>query len=82
MVTLAILWGVALVVLTGINLADAVIADSKRRVSDDAPCIESELRLNAQIRELQGLRRIGDELTERRPAAERVGAVREVTTKK
>lgn len=67
----------SLIMLTGLNLADAALRESRRRVSDDVPAIDKELRLNAKIRELQGLIRAGDELTEKYKTVEHVGRVRE-----
>lgn len=66
-----------LVTLTGLLLADDAIKESRRKVYDDVHPIDKELWLNAQIRELQGLRRVGDELTQYDPS-EHVGAAREV----
>lgn len=69
--------GLLLTMLTGLALADAAIRESKRRITDDVPCIDKELQLNAKIRELQGISRVGDELTEHRKNVEHVGRVRE-----
>ena len=77
MITAVILFlGLTLSMLTGLGLADTAIRESKRRVSDDTPAIDLELKLNAKLRELQGIARVGDALTERRKE-EAVGRVRE-----
>jgi hypothetical protein len=72
--------GLVLTMLTGLALADAAIRESKRRITDDVPAIDKELQLNAKIRELQGISRVGDELTERYKTVEHVGRVRESAT--
>jgi hypothetical protein len=77
MTFIIIVLGLVLTMLTGLALADAAIRDSKRRITDDAPAIDKELQLNAKIRELQGISRVGDELTERYKTVEHVGRVRE-----
>ena len=59
--------------LTGLGIAASSIREEKRRVSDDTLSIDEELRLNAKIRELQGVVRVGDKWTERFKTAERVG---------
>ena len=64
--------------LTGLGIAASSIREEKRRVSDDTLSIDEELRLNAKIRELQGVVRVGDKWTERFKTAERVGRVREI----
>lgn len=48
-----------------IKWADSKLQQSRKRVSDDTPEIDRELALNAEIRRLQGDRRIGDDSTER-----------------
>ena len=45
--------------------ADIKLKQSRRRITDDVPDIDRELALNAEIRKLQGDRRIGDDATER-----------------
>jgi hypothetical protein len=72
-----LLLGLVLTMLTGLALADAAIRESKRRITDDVPEIDAALQLNAKIRELQGVSRVGDELTERYKTVEHVGRVRE-----
>ena len=69
--------GLTLTMLTGLGLAAAAIREDKLRFKDEVPGIEAELALNAKIRELQGLNRVGDELTERYRTVEHVGRVRE-----
>lgn len=69
--------GLTLTMLTGLALAGAAIREDKLRFRDETPCIEAELQLNAKIRELQGVNRVGDELTERYRTVEHVGRVRE-----
>ena len=58
-------------------LAGAAIRGGGRTFKDEVPDIQAELALNAKIRELQGLTRVGDELTERYKSVEHVGRVRE-----
>lgn len=72
-----LLIGLVLTMLTGLALADAAIRESKRRITDDVPEIDAALQLNAKIRELQGISRVGDELTEKYKTVEHVGRVRE-----
>lgn len=66
-----------LVTLTGLLLADDAIKESKRKVYDDAHPIDKELWFNAQLRDLQGLHRVGDELTQY-DTSEHVSVAREV----
>ena len=47
-----------------IKWADSKIKQSRKRVSEDTPDIDRELALNAEMRRLQGSRRIGDDSTE------------------
>ena len=75
--TTAILLFIGLTMFTGLGLAAAAIREDKLRFRDETPSIEAELQLNAKIRELQGLNRVGDELTERYRTVEHVGRVRE-----
>ena len=75
--TTAILLFIGLTMFTGLGLAAAAIREDKLRFRDETPSIEAELALNAKIRELQGLNRVGDELTERYRTVEHVGRVRE-----
>ena len=77
MTTVLFFAGLTLTMLTGLALADAAIRESKQRITDDVQCIDAELALNAKIRELQGISRVGDELTERYKTVEHVGRVRE-----
>ena len=72
-----LLLGLVLTMLTGLALAAAAIREDKLRFRDETPSIEAELQLNAKIRELQGVNRVGDELTERYKTVEHVGRVRE-----
>jgi hypothetical protein len=72
-----LLLGLVLTMLTGLALAGAAIREDRRRFKDEVPSIEAELQLNAKIRELQGLSRVGDELTEKYKSVEHVGRVRE-----
>jgi len=44
--------------------ADSKIQQSRKRITDDVPDIDRELALNAEMRRLQGSRRIGDDTTE------------------
>ena len=74
---LIIFIGLTFTMLTGLALAGAAIRDGGRWLRDEVPDIQAELLLNAKIRELQGLNRIGDELTERYKSVEHVGRVRE-----
>jgi len=71
--------GLTLTMLTGLGLAAAAIREDKLRFRDETPSIDKELQLNAKIRELQGVNRVGDELTERYKTVEHVGRVREQT---
>ena len=71
--------GLTLTMLTGLGLAAAAIREDKLRFRDETPSIDKELQLNAKIRELQGVNRVGDELTERYKTVEHVGRVREKT---
>ncbi len=68
--------GLTLTMLTGLALAGAAVHGDRRSLKDDVPDIQAELALNAKIRELQGLNRVGDELTERYKSVEHVGRVR------
>lgn len=47
-----------------IKWADIKLKQSRRRITDDVPDIDRELALNAEMRRLQGIRRIGDDSTE------------------
>ena len=47
-----------------IKWADSKLQQSRKRVSDDVPDIDREPALNAEMRRLQGIRRIGDDSTE------------------
>ena len=78
MTSLLVLFGVTFMMLTGLGIAASSIREEKRRVSDDTLSIDEELRLNAKIRELQGVVRVGDKWTERCKTVERVGRVREI----
>ena len=72
-----LLIGLVLTMLTGLALAASAIREDKRRITDDVPEIDAALQLNAKIRELQGISRVGDELTEKYKTVEHVGRVRE-----
>jgi hypothetical protein len=76
MTALILFVGLTLTMLTGLALAGAAIREDRRRFKDELPSIEAELALNAKIRELQGVNRVGDELTERYKSGEHVGRVR------
>jgi hypothetical protein len=76
MTALIMFAGLTLMMATGLAFAGAVIHEDLRRVKDEVPDIEAELQLNAKIRELQGLKRVGDEMTERYRVIEHVGRVR------
>jgi len=77
MTALIMFVGLTMTMLTGLALAEAAIRESGRGFKDEVPDIQAELALNAKIRELQGLTRVGDELTERYKSVEHVGRVRE-----
>jgi hypothetical protein len=77
MTALIMFVGLTLTMLTGLALAGAAIHEDRRGFRDEVPDIQAELALNAKIRELQGLNRVGDELTERYESVEHVGRVRE-----
>ena len=76
MTALIMFVGLTMTMLTGLGLAAAAIREDKLRFRDETPSIEAELALNAKIRELQGVNRVGDELTEKYKAVEHVGRVR------
>ena len=76
MTALVMFVGLTLTMLTGLALAGAAIQGDRRSLKDEVPDIQAELQLNAKIRELQGLTRVGDELTERYKTVEHVGRVR------
>ena len=76
MTALIMFVGLTMTMLTGLALADAAMREDRRRITDDVQCIDAELALNAKIRELQGLNRVGDELTEKYKSVEHVGRVR------
>jgi hypothetical protein len=80
MTALILFIGLTLTMLTGLGLAAAAIREDRRRFKDELPDIQAELALNAKIRELQGLTRVGDELTERYKSVEHVGRVRTSAT--
>ena len=77
MTTVIFFAGLTLMMLAGLALAGAAIQGDRRRFRDEVPDIQAELLLNAKIRELQGLNRVGDELTARDRTVEHVGRVRE-----
>ena len=79
MTALIMFVGLTLTMLTGLALAGAAIQGDRRSLKDNVPDIQAELALNAKIRELQGVNRVGDELTERYKTVEHVGRVREQT---
>jgi len=62
-----------------IKWADSKLQQSRKRVSDDTPEIDRELALNAEIRRLQGFRRIGDDSTEHAKQTDCAGKGRNVT---
>lgn len=81
MMTAVVLFvGLTMTMLTGLALAEAAIQGDRRGLRDEVPDIQAELALNAKIRELQGLNRVGDELTERYKSVEHVGRVRTSAT--
>ena len=80
MTALIMFVGLTLTMLTGLGLAAAAIRDGGRMFKDEVPDIQAELALNAKIRELQGVSRVGDELTEKYKAVEHVGRVRKGVT--
>jgi len=59
--------------------ADSKLQQSRKRISDDTPDIDREPALNAKIRELQGIHRIGDDSTEYLKSADGAGKGRDVT---
>ena len=59
--------------------ADSKLEQSRKRVSDDVPDIDRELALNAEIRRLQGIHRIGDDSTEHAKQTDCAGKGRDVT---
>ena len=80
MTALIMFVGLTFTMLTGLALAGAAIHEDRRGFRDEVPDIQAELALNAKIRELQGLNRVGDELTERYKTVEHVGRVRTSAT--
>ena len=63
-----------------LSWADSKLQQSRKRISDDIPDIDRELALNAEIRRLQGDRRIGDDSTEYFKKSEYIaGTGRDVT---
>jgi hypothetical protein len=62
-----------------LSWADSKIKTDRKRVSDDTPEIDRELALNAKIRELQGIHRIGDDSTEYVKSTDCAGKGRDVT---
>ena len=77
MTALIMFVGLTMTMLTGLALAGAAVQGDRRSLKDNVPDIQAELLLNAKIRELQGLNRVGDELTEKYKSVEHVGRVRE-----
>ena len=77
MTALIMFIGLTMTMLTGLALAGAAVQGDRRSLKDNVPDIQAELLLNAKIRELQGLNRVGDELTEKYKSVEHVGRVRE-----
>lgn len=65
-----------------IKWADSKLAQSRKRVSDDTPDIDRELALNAEIRRLQGIHRIGDDSTEYFKTTDCAGKGRDVERNK
>ena len=76
MTALIMFAGLTFTMLTGLALAGAAIRGGGRTFKDEVPDIQAELALNAKIRDLQGLNRVGDELTEKYKSVEHVGRVR------
>jgi len=76
MTALIMFVGLTMTMITGLALASAAVQGDRRRFRDEVPDIQAELALNAKIRELQGVNRVGDELTERYKSVEHVGRVR------
>jgi hypothetical protein len=62
-----------------IKWADSKLQQSRKRITDDVPEIDRELALNAEIRRLQGFRRIGDDSTEYFKTTDCAGKGRDVT---
>lgn len=63
----------------GFRWADSKLQQSRRRVGNDTPDIDRELALNAEIRQLQGVNRIGDDTTEYLKSTDCAGKGRDVT---
>ena len=80
MTALIMFVGLTMTMLTGLALAGAAVQGDRRSLKDNVPDIQAELALNAKIRELQGVNRVGDELTERYKSVEHVGRVRTSAT--
>ena len=59
--------------------ADSKLQQSRKRIRDETPEIDRELALNAEIRRLQGDRRIGDDSTEYLKSTDCAGKGRDVT---
>ena len=65
MVDAMIVFSVLFVVFCfSLKRADIKLQQSRKRITDDVPDIDRELALNAEMRRLQGIRRIGDDSTE------------------
>lgn len=65
MVDAMIVFSVLFVVFCfALKRADIKLKQSRNRITDDVPDIDRELALNAEMRRLQGSRRIGDDTTE------------------
>ena len=65
MVDAMIVFSVLFVVFCfALKRADIKLQQSRKRITDDVPDIDRELALNAEMRRLQGSRRIGDDTTE------------------
>jgi hypothetical protein len=80
MVDALILFGFLFVAFAiAIKWADSKLKQSRNRITDDVHDIDRELALNAEIRRLQGNRRIGDDSTERFTTLDSAGKGRDVT---
>lgn len=62
-----------------LKIADSKLKQSRKRISNKANEIDRELALNAEIRRLQGFRRIGDDSTEHAKQTDCAGKGRDVT---
>lgn len=74
----AVLLFLFIVFTIAIKWADSKMQQSRKRITDDVPEIDRELALNAEIRRLQGYRRIGDDTTEYLKSTDCAGKGRDV----